>query len=186
MRHSHGSRSICALGRFTEPKIEPESVAHFHAAPPVTTDVRDMLACIDWIAHGFELVQSHCPRWKFRDPDTVVDDALHRSLVVGPPQSINRLGPAPNGALASYTPDLYRNGRWRESGRGSNVLGSPLAPIAHLIGVLATQREAPTLQAGERGTTGTLTSAMPIRAGEVRHTDIRGIASSGLVVALTD
>lgn len=179
-------RTTCRIGHLVEPKIEPEIVLHFHAAPPATTDVREILACVDWVAHGFELVQSHYPGWKFHAPDTVADSALHGSLLIGEPRPIERLGPDPIGALESFTLDLHCNGELRESGRGSNVLGSPLKAIAHLIGVLAAQPDARPLQAGELVTTGTITAAWPILVGQSWRTEIRGIDLPGLAIDLVD
>ena len=34
-------------------------------------DERALRGCVDWVAHGFELVQSIFPRWEFTLPDTV-------------------------------------------------------------------------------------------------------------------
>ena len=53
-----------------------------------------------------------------------------------------------------------------EVGRGANALGSPLAALAHLVDLLAQQPSLPKLRAGEIVTTGTLTAAYPVRAGE--------------------
>lgn len=69
-----------------------------------------------------------------------------------------------------------------DRGRGANVLGSPLAAVAHLISLLATQPRATALQAGELVTTGTLTQALPIRAGETWGTALDGIGLPGLSV----
>ncbi|HKA14890.1 MAG TPA: hypothetical protein VKH41_07725 [Myxococcota bacterium] len=90
--HLSGSRGACRLGRFAEPLIEPEIVLHFRSAPPVSNDPMDVLACIDWIAHGIEIVQSHFPSWKFQAADTIADSALHGTLLVGEPQSVERIG----------------------------------------------------------------------------------------------
>ena len=40
-------------------------------------------ACIDWVAHGFEIVHTHFDGWRFTAPDTVADFALHGRLLVG-------------------------------------------------------------------------------------------------------
>jgi 2-keto-4-pentenoate hydratase len=82
----------CSIGRFVEPKIEPDIVFHFHSAPPVDRGLSAMLKCIDWVAHAFEIVQSHFPRWKFQAADTVADWALHGTLLVGEPQAVERVG----------------------------------------------------------------------------------------------
>ncbi|MFZ5556167.1 MAG: 2-keto-4-pentenoate hydratase [Pseudomonadota bacterium] len=67
------AETTCRIGCFTEPKIEPEIVLHFRSAPPVGGDLAAVLACADWVAHGFEIVQSHCPGWKFKVADVVAD-----------------------------------------------------------------------------------------------------------------
>src|SRR6516165_3530654 len=43
-----------------------------------------LLESIDWVAHGFEIVQSIFPGWKFSAPDTV---GLHGALLIGPRHS---------------------------------------------------------------------------------------------------
>jgi 2-oxo-3-hexenedioate decarboxylase len=181
--HLSASRGTCGLGRFAEPRIEPEIVLHFRSAPPVTDDPAELLACIDWIAHGIEIVQSHFPGWTFRAADTVADWALHGTLLVGEPQSVERIGPDLVSRLERFMISLSCDGDVRDTGRGCNVLGSPLSAVAHLISVLAKQPQAKPLQAGELVTTGTLTRALPIRAGETWSTVLDGIALPGISVA---
>ncbi|HEX4382776.1 MAG TPA: fumarylacetoacetate hydrolase family protein, partial [Myxococcales bacterium] len=146
----------CSVGRFTEPRIEPEIIFHFRGAPP--PDPRGILASIDWVAHGFELVQSPFPGWKFQGADAVAAGSLHAALVVGEQVPLADLGGDPEQVLRDFTLSLLCNGEPRETGKGSNVLGNPLAAVAHLIALL--QRSGhPPLQAGELVTTGTITAA---------------------------
>jgi 2-keto-4-pentenoate hydratase len=56
------------------------------------------------------------------------------------------------------------------------VLGSPLAAIAHLIAVLGKQAKYMPLQANEMVTTGTISTALSIHAGETWQTKLEGIA----------
>ncbi|WP_428420573.1 2-keto-4-pentenoate hydratase [Methylibium sp.] len=181
-----GGYHVCHLAPFTEPKIEPEIVLHFHRAPPVGADPAAILACIDWVAHAFEIVQSHFPGWRFQAADTVADAALHGTLLVGEPQPVAQLQPGLMTALAAFSVELVCNGAVREVGVGANVLGSPLAALAHLVGVLDGQPGSLPLQADELVTTGTLTTAQPVRAGQTWHTALRGIALPGLVVEFVD
>ncbi|MEW6099528.1 MAG: fumarylacetoacetate hydrolase family protein [Pseudomonadota bacterium] len=180
--HTDGKLRPCSLGRFTEPKIEPEIVFHFHQTPPPGAEPSALLGCIDWVAHGLEIVQSHFPGWKFEAADTVADWALHATLLVGEPQPLERLGTGVVDDLQHFTVDLSCNGVLRERGVGANVLDSPLLALAHLISVLARQPQYPPLQAGELVTTGTITSAHPVQAGEVWRTDLHGIALPGMAV----
>ena len=175
----HGTFS---LARFSEPKIEPEIVFHFRSAPPTDGDVAAILDSIDWVAHAFEIVQSHFPEWRFQAPDTVADSALHGALLLGEPQLIDRLRPDVTAALESFSIALSCDGTVLERGRGSNVLGSPLTAIAHLIAILSKQAQAMPLQAGELVTTGTLTTAHPVLPGQVWSTTLDGIALPGVTV----
>src|SRR6476620_11714163 len=51
------------LGRLAEPRIEPEIVFGLSRAPAQGMDDAALIGCVDWIAHGFELVQSVFPAW---------------------------------------------------------------------------------------------------------------------------
>ena len=65
------------VGHLLQPRIEPEIQLHFARTPPVTRHETAILSCIDWIAHGFEIVQSPYPDWKFRAVDSIAAFALH-------------------------------------------------------------------------------------------------------------
>ena len=77
-----------SLVGLAEPRIEPEIVFKLALAPAPGMNEKSLLACIDWVAHGFEIVQSIFPGWKFSAPDTVVAFGLHGALVIGPRHSI--------------------------------------------------------------------------------------------------
>jgi 2-keto-4-pentenoate hydratase len=178
----HETRATCQLGRFSEPKIEPEIVFQFREAPRVGAGLTDLANAIGWVAHGFEIVQSHFPGWKFEAPDTVADSALHGMLLIGPTQALPRPQSDALAALESFTLTLSRDGRHVETGKGANVLGSPLAALAHLVSVLEKQSNCAPLQAGDIVTTGTITTAMSVRPGETWRSELHGIALPGLTV----
>ena len=69
-----------ALAPFVEPRIEPEIVFGLAQAPQTGMDERALLACVAWVALGFEIVQSLFPGWRFRAPDTVAAFGLHGAL----------------------------------------------------------------------------------------------------------
>lgn len=184
--HLAGSRGTCRVGRFAEPRIEPEIVLHFRSAPRASDGPASLLARIDWIAHGIEIVQSHFPDWKFQGADAIADSGLHGTLLVGEPQSVDRIGPDLAARLERFTISLSRDGQVRDTGGGSKVLGSPLAAAAHLIAVLASQPSAEPLRAGDLVTTGTLTGALPIRPGESWSTTLDGIALPGISVTFEE
>lgn len=180
--HLSTDHASCSIGQFAEPKIEPEIVFHFHSAPPIDADLPALLESVDWVAHAYEIVQSHFPGWKFEAADTVADSSLHGMLLVGEPRAIKQLAPDPIAALETFSLTLSCDGALREVGKGANVLGSPLAALAHLIKVLSNQPEYLPLQANEIVTTGTITPAQSVRPGETWQTTLQGIALSGLTV----
>ena len=178
-------RQTCSLGSFFEPKIEPEIIFQFKEAPPVAGDAQAILRCVDWISHGFEIVQCHFPGWQFRAPDTVADLALHATLLVGRRLIVDELGSNLAEQLAQFSVELSCNAACREIGRGFNVLGSPLLALAHLTKVLASQPDSLPIQAGEIVTTGTITQAYSIQVGEVWTTTVQGIELPGLSIEFT-
>jgi len=175
----------CSLRGLAEPRIEPEIVLGLRSAPEPGADHAALLRSIEWIAHGYEIVQSHFPGWKFRVADTVADNGLHGLLLLGPTLALSRLGADAEESLRSFSVALSCNGVQKEVGRGSNVLGSPLAALAHLISALASLPGSEPLRGGEMVTTGTLTAAYPVGAGETWETELRGIPLPGLRVAFT-
>ena len=183
---SSNDRASCRLGRFAEPRIEAEIVFGFRSAPRPGATLAELLDSIEWVASGFEVVQSHFPAWKFAAADTVADGGLHGALLLGPAQPLSRLGKNPVAALQSFTLTLSCNGRDVEAGRGSNVMGSPLAAIDHLTKVLARQPNDAFLTAGEIVTTGTVTMPHAVHAGETWRSRVQGLELPDLEVEFSE
>jgi 2-oxo-3-hexenedioate decarboxylase len=118
--------ATCPLAKLAEPRIEPEIVFRFREAPREGSSLQALLGAIEWVACGFEIVQTHFPGWKFKAPDTVIGNSLHGRLIAGNPIHPNALGSDPLATLESFTLTLSRDGQDVETGKGSNVLGSPL------------------------------------------------------------
>jgi 2-keto-4-pentenoate hydratase len=173
------SANSYGVGRFTEPRIEPEIVFHLREAP----SPEDPLKAVDWVAHGFELVQSPYPGWKFLAPDAVAGGSLHAALILGPPVPLARLGSDPAKTLRDLSLTLLRDGQPVETGKGSNVLGGPVEAVKRFISLLAGMGHPP-LRAGELVTTGTITNAPAVRPGERWQTQLQGAALPGLSLDL--
>lgn len=184
--HLAAGQGQCSLRGFVDPKIEPEVVFHFSRSPAAGADSEALLDCIDAVAMGFEIVQSRYPGWVFEAPDAVADWALHAHLFIGPSRRPQDLGGDAVRALGSFTAALSCGQEVRETGQGSNVLGHPLAAVAHLTAVLSRQPQYPALQAGEWLTTGTITSAHPVQPGQTWRTRLEGLDLPDLCLTLTD
>jgi 2-oxo-3-hexenedioate decarboxylase len=171
-----------SLTGLAEPRIEPEIVFKLASAPIPGMDETALLACIDWVGHGFEIVQSIFPGWKFSAPDTVAAFGLHGALLIGPRHSIAAHAEDWSRTLSSFEIDLKRNGKVADHGRATNLLGGPVSALRHLVDILSRDQVNPLLAAGEIVTTGTLTRALPVSAGETWATDLTSIALDGICV----
>ena len=183
--HPLSDRTAFDLSSMVEPRIEPEIMFGLSRAPQPDMDEHALLSCIEWVAHGFEIVQSVFPGWRFAAADTVAAFGLHGALFVGPRHTIAL---AETGewfdALSTFRITLMRNGADVEHGSGANVLDGPLSALRHLVGLVMDDPSSPKLSAGEIVSTGTLTRAMPIAPGERWSTKLSGIQLSGIAVTL--
>lgn len=177
-----GTASV-AVDQFVQPRLEPEVVFKLGAPVAAGDDPEQLLAGIEWIAAGFEIVQCHFPQWRFDLAECTAAFGLHGALIVGPPTRIENLEVSDLvETLATFTATLSRDGNVVEQGNGANVLGSPAAALEHLARVLDGQSRFEGLAAGEIITTGTLTDAQPIAAGERWSSDYGALGLHGLDV----
>ena len=176
--------SLASLAGWPEPRIEPEIVFGLASAPAPDMDDGQLAACIGWVAHGFEIVQSLYPDWDCLAPDAVAAFGMHAALWIGPRQAF-----APRAAewareLVSGEVDLHRNGELADHGVATNVLDGPLNALRALVAVLAADPHNPPLAPGEMVTTGSLTRALSIAAGETWSTKVKGVGLDGIRLEL--
>jgi 2-oxo-3-hexenedioate decarboxylase len=174
--HDLSSIESLPLAPFPEPRIEPEIMFGLSAAPSAQMDEAALSACIDWVAFGFEIVQSIYPGWKFAASDTVAANGVHAALLIGPRHPFAPRAAEWRRRLSSFEIDLCCDGAPIDRGRAENVLGGPLSALRHLVQLLAKDPVNPPLAAGEIISTGTLTKAMPVAAGETWTARLEGIA----------
>ena len=171
------------LHSLVQPRIEPEVVFKLNAPVPLTDDPAAVLSSVEWIAPGFEIVQSHFPDWKFAAADCTAAFGLHGALIVGAPVAVTDASRAAlAAALPAFRLTLSRGDTVIDQGTGANVLGSPALALAHLARLLAEQPQAPKLAAGEIVTTGTITDAWPVTTGETWSSDYGTLGLDGLTL----
>lgn len=184
---SEDHRASVSLRATARPRLEPEIA--FRLSRPLEAGLADpaqILERVEWMAASFEIVDCHFADWKFRSADSVADFGLHWRLVLGAPYRVRRQElPDLAAQLRDCQVSLRRDGVLVERGVGANALGHPAAALAHLADVLAGQPLSEPLGAGEVITTGTLTAAMPIKAGEIWSSEYAGLPLAGLTLALT-
>jgi 2-oxo-3-hexenedioate decarboxylase len=173
--HELASTTALRIEDFVAPRIEPEIMFGLRAAPLPGMSEAALLDCIEWVAFGYEVVQSIFPDWKFAAPDAVAAHCVHGALLIGARHAIAPRKTEWRQELASFTVELYCNGKLSQRGGGALVLDSPLLALRALIELLANDTHNPPLRAGEVISTGTLTLAMPVSAGESWTAKVSGI-----------
>jgi 2-oxo-3-hexenedioate decarboxylase len=171
------------LDGLPEPRIEPELVLHLSRAPEPGMDEAALLGCVDWVAHGFEIVFSIFPGWRFAAADAAAAYGVHAALLLGARHPVGDDRQAWFEALSRFEVTLAREGAGSVEGHARNVLGGPLSALRFLVEEIARFPASAPLAAGEMVTTGTLTEAMPAVPGAAWRSTLRGIAIDGLRLA---
>ncbi len=171
-----------SLAGFAEPRIEPEIVVGLAASPRAGMSEAELLACIEWIAHGFEIVQCIYPGWVFSTADAIADHGLHGALVIGPRHPIS---PDLAKSMAGFSLGLRRGNEIMATGHAQDVLGGPLNSLLELAALLASDPRFEPLQPGEVVTTGTLAAAQAVAPGETWSTKLSNTELGGISVTFT-
>ena len=168
------------LGSLPEPRIEPEIAIHLAAAPRANMSEKEIVGCIDWVAHGFEIVYSIFPEWSFKAADAVAAYGVHTALLLGERHVISASPEQWENALSNFTIELVSDDGVKRDGSAGNVLGGPLKALVFLVQELARYPNSAPLSPGEVVTTGTLTEAMVAIPGQIWSTQLSGIDMQGL------
>jgi 2-keto-4-pentenoate hydratase len=179
-----------SLSKSQQPRLEPQMVFKLARTPAPDATLEDISDCLEWIAHGFEVVTSPFRQWEFEAADAVAAFGLHRALIVGEPRMISRQSrrSLPQ-VLGSASMSLSRTSSGSSSlcaaGFGKDVQGSPLHALLALHQQLQQREDAPNLEAGEIVSTGSWTNALPIKRGEVWSSAFSQLNLGGLTVSFT-
>jgi 2-keto-4-pentenoate hydratase len=168
------------LAGLSEPRIEPEIVLHVTGSPYPEMSDDALLTCIDWVAHGFEIVHSIFPGWAFDASDAVAAQGVHAALLIGERHPVSGDRKRWQEALSTFEIALLQNGEITTRGQGHDVLGGPIEALRFLLRELTRRPASERLRSGEVITTGTLTQAMPAIPGDTWTTVLKGIDVEGL------
>jgi len=186
--HAHNGVATLSLSGSSQPLIEPEIAFGLRGPVPVNCkDPAQILQAIEWYAPSFEIVCCHFVDWKCTPAEFAADFSLHWRLIVGAPVAINGDPATLSRQLHDCRITLSKNGSAMDSGTGANALDHPALALGFLADILALQPAFDTLAAGEIITTGTLTSALPVKAGETWRSGYEGLPGvEGLTLRFSD
>jgi 2-oxo-3-hexenedioate decarboxylase len=181
VRHAVNNEATLSLGERYAPKLEPEIVFKLRAPVAAGADAAGVLASVEWLALGFEIIDCVYPDWKFTPIDFVASYGLHAGLIVGEPLAVAPGDiPALVDQLAGFTVALQKNGDTVAQGSGKNSLKSPALCLAELSAAM--EKAGTPLGAGDLISSGTLTEAQPMAAGETYTAVVDGLSVPPLTV----
>jgi 2-oxo-3-hexenedioate decarboxylase len=164
-----GADAAVSLAGLAQPRLEPEVVFGFARPPRAGMNLAELQGCLDWVAHGFEIVHTHFEAWRFTAADTVADFALHGRLRVGPRLPVQGWTTLAED-LAALRVDLLCDGREVDSGQGAVVLDGPLNALRLWVDAMAQHTPGWPIRPGDIVTTGTITDAWPLRPSQTWST----------------
>jgi 2-oxo-3-hexenedioate decarboxylase len=175
-----------SVARMRAPRLEPEIVVKLASPLRPGVDAAGALEAAEWYAFAFEVVDCPFPEWKFQPGDFMASLGLHAALVVGEPRAVRREAiPELVDRLGAFTVKLSKDGQVIQEGGGKNVLDNPALCLAEFAAAVAEQPGAEPLRPGELISTGSLTVAPPIAAGERWSVAAQGLDLPALSLRLT-
>jgi 2-oxo-3-hexenedioate decarboxylase len=158
-----------SLSGLSQPRLEPEVVFGFARTPRAGMSLDELQACLDWVAHGFEIVHTHFEDWRFTAADTVADFALHGRLRVGPRVPVQGWKTLAED-MAALQVELLCDGKVVDRGQGAVVLDGPLNALRLWVDAMAEFTPDWPIRPGDVVTTGTITDAWPLRPSQAWST----------------
>jgi 2-keto-4-pentenoate hydratase len=159
------------VSRFLQPRVEPE-IAFVLAKPlrgPSVTVV-DAIDAVGFVLPALELIDSRIKDWQIGLADTIADNASSGGVVLGStPVPLSGI----DLRLAGCT--LHKNGELAGTGAGGAVLGSPVSALVWLANTVGARGVA--LEAGQVILPGSVTAAVPVKAGDSVTATFAGLGS---------
>ncbi len=184
IQFADGTTASLSLAERYAPKIEPEIVFKLKASlDPGPLEPSTVLASVEWLALGFEIIDCVFPDWTFTPVDFVASFGLHAALVVGEPLRVEpEMIPSLVEQLSRFTVKLLKNGDLVGEGSGRNSLRSPVLCLGELASATARRSPQEPLASGELVSSGTLTESQPLARCETWTAFVEGLALPGLTL----
>lgn len=156
---AHGDGAHFAPGDFISPKVEPELALVLGKdlkGPGVTLE--QAIDAVASVHAALEIIDSRVANWDIKLVDTVADNASCGAIAWAAEAMDVDVA-----KLDEVSGSLLVDGQTLASGKGSDVMGHPVAPLAWLANVLG--ERGVVLSAGQVVLTGSFTAAAPVTQG---------------------
>ncbi|MCX7221294.1 MAG: 4-oxalocrotonate decarboxylase [Burkholderiales bacterium] len=166
------------------PKIGAVVIFKLAATPTAEASLEQLLDCIEWLAHGIEILSCPYPDSDFSEADAIAALGLHGTLLIAQAHPLSQASRAQLGqVLANASVSLSCDGSLIAAGYGSKVLDSPVHALGYLHQQLKLQSQFPPLQAGEIISTGSWTAPITVQAGQTWSSAFSGLDLAGISVS---
>jgi 2-oxo-3-hexenedioate decarboxylase len=164
----------CDISKLIHPKVEPEiAFVTKTAIKGPGCHIGTVLAAIDFVMPGIEVIDSRYRDFKFDLKSVIADNTSAARFVVG-----GRATPVADVDLRTVGIVLEKNGEPVSFGAGAAVLGHPALAIAMLANHLAERGEE--IPAGSLILSGGITEAVAVQAGDSVCLRVQGMGSVGM------
>lgn len=186
VRYASRNKGVQSLRGAVQPCIAPGLVFKLGETPSPDVSLEELGECIEWLAHGFEVLVCPFKNWEMRVPDAIAAFGLHGTLIVGEPHTLSfEVQEHLTDVMAHASVSLSCTGQshmFLTSGFGENAWDNPLMALWQLHQIVQQPSHQSLLKAGQIVSTAVWSEAYPIRAGETWATTFSGIALPGLTV----
>lgn len=186
VRYVEDNHGVQSLSGALQPRIQPEIVFKLAITPAADASMEELTDCIEWMAHGIEILSCPYPDWQFGIADAVAAFGFHGALLISEPKSLSvasRHHLARTLADSSVSLSCSEGAGFglRAAGFGSDVHGSPVHALHELQHLLVSQGTG--LEAGEIVSTGAWIEACPVTPGQTWSTAFSGVSLEGLTIS---
>jgi 2-keto-4-pentenoate hydratase len=166
------NRALVSLSKFCEPRIEPEIVIGLHKTPPRQPSLKISLRALAGLLLALKLLTPFTQIGAFHWATLSLLLGYMENLVIGqkitPPKNLIE-------RLKELGVILFLNSQIYERGQGSSVLEGPIYALQYLQHGIEQYETEADLKSGHIVTTGTLTDAKPISAGQIWSARFQGL-----------
>jgi 2-keto-4-pentenoate hydratase len=175
---------VQSLAGALQPYIAPQIVIRLARTPAADASVEALADCLEWMAHGVEIVVCPFPGWQCEVVDAIAAFGLHGALLIGDPKILSA---ASRHNLATFWPDASVSLTCGDSlvgaGFGSDLMGGPLHALWRLHQLLQTQPQCAQLAAGDIIASGSWSAAYPVAPGQDWTTAFSNLGLHGLNIS---
>jgi 2-keto-4-pentenoate hydratase len=166
------------------PMISAVVIFKLATTPDAEASLEQLLDCVEWLAHGIEIMSCPYPGGEISEADEIAALGLHGTLLIAQAHPLSQASRAQLGqVLANACISLSCDGSLIAAGYGSKVLDSPVHALGYLHQQLKRQTQFPPLQAGEIISTGSWVVPMSVQAGQTWSSAFSGLDLAGISIS---